>query len=336
MVRAVPRAFAASPDAGRAADLADRRRDRARRHGRRCSGRTTSSTRRGRRWWRPIALLVGGGVAAARSSGSALRTGGEERADGPGRSGIGVAQAVALVPGVSRSGATIAAGMALGSAPRGRGAVHLPDERAGDHRRGREGGAGTARHWRSARPTPRLRRRHGDVGGRRLSHREVFIRFLAAHRLDVFAWYRIALCARDFRLARRAVIAHVDWLRRSFITGFFVTVPLVVSVVAIVWVFGSPTGSLRAGRAPGRSARPGLGPVGHGALRLARRSGRDQRVSAGGSCSAARQLLLHVPLFRTVYAPVKQLISAFSPDNESASSGWCWSRTRRVASCSGS
>src|SRR5262245_35088040 len=28
------------------------------------------------------------------------------------------------------------------------------------------------------------------------------------------------------------------------------------------------------------------------------------------------QLLLHVPLFRTIYAPVKQLISAFSPDNE--------------------
>jgi uncharacterized membrane protein len=30
----------------------------------------------------------------------------------------------------------------------------------------------------------------------------------------------------------------------------------------------------------------------------------------------AEQILLHVPLFRTVYAPVKQLISAFSPDNE--------------------
>ena len=27
------------------------------------------------------------------------------------------------------------------------------------------------------------------------------------------------------------------WLRRSFVTGFFVTVPLVVSVVALVWVF---------------------------------------------------------------------------------------------------
>jgi uncharacterized membrane protein len=28
------------------------------------------------------------------------------------------------------------------------------------------------------------------------------------------------------------------------------------------------------------------------------------------------QLLLHVPLFRTVYAPVRQLLTAFSPDSE--------------------
>ena len=28
-----------------------------------------------------------------------------------------------------------------------------------------------------------------------------------------------------------------QWLRRTFVTGFFVTVPLVVSVVAFVWVF---------------------------------------------------------------------------------------------------
>ena len=28
------------------------------------------------------------------------------------------------------------------------------------------------------------------------------------------------------------------------------------------------------------------------------------------------QILMHVPVFRTVYAPVKQLILAFSPDNE--------------------
>ena len=30
----------------------------------------------------------------------------------------------------------------------------------------------------------------------------------------------------------------MQWLRRSFIAGFFVTVPLVVSVAALVWIFG--------------------------------------------------------------------------------------------------
>ena len=37
----------------------------------------------------------------------------------------------------------------------------------------------------------------------------------------------------------------------------------------------------------------------------------------------AERLLLRVPVFRTIYAPVKQLVVAFSPDNESASSAWC-------------
>jgi uncharacterized membrane protein len=31
----------------------------------------------------------------------------------------------------------------------------------------------------------------------------------------------------------------------------------------------------------------------------------------------SESILRHVPLFRTIYAPVKQLVSAFSPDNES-------------------
>ena len=28
-----------------------------------------------------------------------------------------------------------------------------------------------------------------------------------------------------------------QWIRRSFIAGFFVTVPLVISVAAFVWIF---------------------------------------------------------------------------------------------------
>ena len=29
----------------------------------------------------------------------------------------------------------------------------------------------------------------------------------------------------------------LSWLRRSFITGFFVIVPLIISVAALVWIF---------------------------------------------------------------------------------------------------
>ena len=37
--------------------------------------------------------------------------------------------------------------------------------------------------------------------------------------------------------------------------------------------------------------------------------------------------LLRVPVFRTVYAPVKQLVLAFSPDNDTDSREWSWSAT---------
>ena len=107
-------------------------------------------------------------------------------------------------------------------------------------------------------------------------------------------------------------------LRRNFVTGFFVMVPLVVSVVAIVWVFQLAdrlTSQLELGeRLTGRHI-PGLGLVVTALFVLmvgtlaTNMFGR--RVLARGE-----SLLLQVPLFKTVYAPVKQLINAFSPDNE--------------------
>ena len=123
----------------------------------------------------------------------------------------------------------------------------------------------------------------------------------------------------------------LGWLRRRFVTGFFVTVPLVVSVVAIVWMFRfADRLTERAGRAVDRPAR-------------ARGWGSSRRRSivlvvgvAGAATSSARrllqrgeQLLLHVPVFRTIYAPVKQLMNAFSPDNESGFKRWCWSKGQR-------
>ena len=52
----------------------------------------------------------------------------------------------------------------------------------------------------------------------------------------------------------------MQWLRRSFIAGFFVTVPLVISVAALVWIFGiidgfTPPARVLAGRSRIR-ARP--------------------------------------------------------------------------------
>ena len=54
-----------------------------------------------------------------------------------------------------------------------------------------------------------------------------------------FAWYRIVARARAARRrGRRAGSDVMQWLRRSFIAGFFVTVPLFISVAALVWIFG--------------------------------------------------------------------------------------------------
>jgi uncharacterized membrane protein len=107
----------------------------------------------------------------------------------------------------------------------------------------------------------------------------------------------------------------MQWLRRSFITGFFVTVPLVVSVAALVWIFGVIDGFATplAVQMFGRSV-PGLGVAVTAALVL---SVGVVATNVIGKRVLQRTefYLLRVPVFRTIYAPVKQLIVAFSPDN---------------------
>jgi uncharacterized membrane protein len=108
----------------------------------------------------------------------------------------------------------------------------------------------------------------------------------------------------------------MTWLRRSFITGFFVIVPLVISVAALVWIFqliDSVTEPLSV-RLLGRAV-PGLGLLITvvvilfvGALAT--------NVFGKRLLQRTEYYLLHVPVFKTIYAPVKQLIAAFSPDNE--------------------
>jgi uncharacterized membrane protein len=108
----------------------------------------------------------------------------------------------------------------------------------------------------------------------------------------------------------------MSWLRRTFIAGFFLTVPLVISVAALVWIFGIIDGFTAplASRLFGRTL-PGLGIV--VTLLFVLLTGAiatnviGRRVLARGE-----SWLMRVPVFRTIYAPVKQLIVAFSPDNE--------------------
>jgi uncharacterized membrane protein len=108
----------------------------------------------------------------------------------------------------------------------------------------------------------------------------------------------------------------MQWLRNSFIAGFFVTVPLVISVVALVWIFQLIDGVMGPVYANwlGREV-PGLGLVTTAVLVLVVGIVATN-VIGKRVLQRAEGYLLRVPIFRTVYAPVKQLVVAFSPENE--------------------
>src|ERR1700720_3422016 len=109
----------------------------------------------------------------------------------------------------------------------------------------------------------------------------------------------------------------MQWLRRSFIAGFFVTVPLFISVAAIIWMFGVVDGLTTPlyDRLMGRRI-PGLG-IATTAAAIVLVGAFARNVIGRRVLQRGESWLLKVPVFRTVYAPVKQLIAAFSPDNES-------------------
>jgi uncharacterized membrane protein len=109
----------------------------------------------------------------------------------------------------------------------------------------------------------------------------------------------------------------MSWLRRSFLAGLVVTVPLLITVVTLVWMFRLIDGVARplSVYLLGREV-PGLGVLITAAFILV--------VGAVATNVIGRRILqrgerwlLNVPLFKTVYAPVKQLVAAFSPDSES-------------------
>jgi len=113
----------------------------------------------------------------------------------------------------------------------------------------------------------------------------------------------------------------IAWLRRRFVTGFFVLVPLVVSIVALIWVFRvvdgftAPLYERYFKQYHASDVPQGLGIVTTAVLILlvgvVATNVLGKRV-----LQRAEGYLLRVPVFRTVYAPVKQLVLAFSPDNE--------------------
>jgi uncharacterized membrane protein len=108
----------------------------------------------------------------------------------------------------------------------------------------------------------------------------------------------------------------LSWLRRSFIAGFFVTVPLFITIAAFIWIFGIVDGLTSAfyEQLLGRQV-PGLGIL-TTAVGVLLVGAIATNVIGSRILQRGDSYLLRVPVFRTIYAPVKQLIVAFSPDNE--------------------
>jgi uncharacterized membrane protein len=121
-------------------------------------------------------------------------------------------------------------------------------------------------------------------------------------------------------------VAVIPWVRRRLLAGFFVSIPLVISVFALVWIFGIIDGLTAplAARVLGHTEPTGLerllvsavGFLGTVAVILlvgvVATNVIGQRLLSRGD-----RWLMMIPVFRTIYAPVKQLVAAFSPENES-------------------
>lgn len=108
----------------------------------------------------------------------------------------------------------------------------------------------------------------------------------------------------------------MQWLRRSLVTGFVVTVPLIITVAAFVWLFQlidgvmSPVYEQWIGREiPGMGLATLLGLVLLvGVLAT--------NVFGSRLLDRGEGYLMRLPVFRAVYGPVKQLVGAISPDSE--------------------
>ena len=145
-------------------------------------------------WVAAIALAVGALLLLVVER-LAPRVKGEEALTLPGAFLIGIGQAAALIPGMSRSGTTIATGMALGmrreAAARFTFLMSAPAVFAAAAKEGLE--------MRTLQPDASMVVlmavgfvTSGVVGYLTVKY---FLKFLVSNRLDVFAWYRLALAA---------------------------------------------------------------------------------------------------------------------------------------------
>jgi uncharacterized membrane protein len=115
----------------------------------------------------------------------------------------------------------------------------------------------------------------------------------------------------------------IQWLRRRLLAGFFVSVPLIISVAAMVWIFGiidgltAPLAAQLLGEAPTASQRLFVASLGIlvTLLVVLALGAVATNVIGRRVINRAESWLMMIPVFRTIYAPVKQLVVAFSPDN---------------------
>jgi uncharacterized membrane protein len=121
-------------------------------------------------------------------------------------------------------------------------------------------------------------------------------------------------------------VALIPWVRRHLLTGFFVSIPLVISVFALVWIFGiidgltAPLAAKVLGHnEPTGFARLLVSAVGFlGTIAVVLAVGViATNVIGQRLLNRGERWLMMIPVFRTIYAPVKQLVAAFSPGNES-------------------
>lgn len=113
-------------------------------------------------------------------------------------------------------------------------------------------------------------------------------------------------------------------LKKSFITGVFIIGPLVISIALLAWFFQrvdslfSPVidGIVRA-IVPGTEHIPGTGIL-SGLVIIVIVGFLARNVVGKRIIAGVDGLIQRIPGYRTVYATVKQLTDAFSPDNKSS------------------